>query len=168
MWVVVAGFMAYNLSANGAETVACDLRTKLKKSNLVLNNLLTDSTIQFSNADIFHLPFKKDSFDIIYALDMLEHLDNVDLALAEIKRVLKNDGFFIVSIPNENNFYRIGREIIRIKKAKHVHDSTELIQLLNGLFTEVESISVPLMFNLFYIKCFSTSGKCELCEKGVI
>lgn len=153
-----AGFMAYNLSANGARTVACDLRTKLKKSNLVLNDLLTDSKIEFGNADIFHLPFKRNSFDIIYALDMLEHLYDVDIALVEIKRVLKDNGFLIVSIPNENIFYRIGRKIIRIKKANHVHDSTGLIQLLNELFTEAKSISVPLMFNLFYIKCFSKKG----------
>ena len=86
---------------------------------------------------------------------MLEHLDNVDIALVEIKRVLKDDGFLIVSIPNENIFYRIGRKIIRIKKANHVPDSTELIQLLNELFSEVKSISIPPMFNLFYIKYFS-------------
>jgi len=151
-----AGFLAYNLSKNGANTIACDLRTKLNKSNRVFNNLLASPHIDFNNADIFHLPFKSKSFDIIYALDILEHLENVELALIEIKRVLKDDGFLIVSIPNENIFYRIGRKMTGIEKANHVHDSNKLIRLLNSFFSNVGSITISL-FKLFYINSYIKS-----------
>ena len=53
-----AGFMAYNLSANGAETVACDLRTKLKK------------VIWFST--IFLLIRKLNSVTLIYSICLLK------------------------------------------------------------------------------------------------
>ncbi len=151
------GFMAYNLSKNGARTIACDLKIKLNKSNAVFNELLSGPKIDFSTADIFHLPFKPNSFDIIYALDMLEHLENVEIALIEIKRVLKKEGFLIVSIPNENIIYRIGRKITGIKKANHAHDSTELMKLLNNLFREKNSISVT-PFKLFYINSYILDG----------
>ncbi len=153
-----AGFMAYNLSENGGKTIACDLRTKLNKSNAVFNNFLSCPKIEFNNADIFHLPFKSKSFDIIYALDMLEHLENVELALIEIKRVLKKDGLLIVSIPNENIFYRIGRKISGIKiKANHLHDSNELMQLLNRYFDNVGNMAITPL-KLFYINSYIKSG----------
>ena len=152
-----AGFLAYNLSKNGANTIACDLRTQLNKSDAVFNNLLESSNIHFNNTDIFHLPFKSKSFDVIYALDMLEHLENVELALVEIKRVLKNDGLLIVSIPNENIFYRIGRKLTGIKKANHVHDSSELMQVLNSFFENIGNMAIT-PFKLFYINSYVQGG----------
>ncbi len=152
-----AGFMAYNLSENGAKTIASDLRTKLNKSNSFFNNLLSCPKIEFNNADIFHLPFKSKSFDIVYALDMLEHLENAELALLEIKRVLKSDGSLIVSIPNENIFYLIGRKISVAEKTNHVLFSNELIQLLNSFFKKTNTISIT-PFKLFYINSYIKSG----------
>lgn len=69
-------FLAYNLSEKGAKVIACDLRTKLKNCNQVFNKFLINSSIEFNNADIFHLPFKSDTFDIIYALELIQLLDN--------------------------------------------------------------------------------------------
>lgn len=152
-----AGFLAYNLSINGAKVIACDLKTKFKKCNQIYNNLLMNSRIEFNNADIFHLPFKSNFFDVIYALDMLEHLDDVELALIEIKRVLKDDGFLIVSIPNENIFYRIARKITGVKKANHAHDSTELMQLISNFFSKNSGISVT-PFKLFHINSYINGG----------
>jgi 2-polyprenyl-3-methyl-5-hydroxy-6-metoxy-1,4-benzoquinol methylase len=159
-----AGFMAYNLSENGAKTIASDLRTKLNKSNSFFNYLLSCPKIEFNNADIFHLPFKSKSFDIVYALDMLEHLKNAELALIEIKRVLKNDGSLIVSIPNENIFYRIGRKISVPKKTNHALFSNELIQLLNSFFEKTNSISITPL-KLFYINSYIKSGMDVHCNK---
>lgn len=56
------------------------------------------------------LPFKKSSFDIIIGLEVLEHLFNPYEMMKEIKRVLKPQGYAIISMPNTASiFSRIGQ-----------------------------------------------------------
>jgi len=43
-------------------------------------------------------------FDIAVSFETIEHLKNQDNFLAEIKRLLKDDGIFIVSTPNTKNY----------------------------------------------------------------
>lgn len=46
------------------------------------------------------LPFADNSFDGIFALEVIEHVEPTENLLEEINRVLKNDGWFILSTPN--------------------------------------------------------------------
>ncbi len=46
------------------------------------------------------LPFDRDSFDVVYLAEVIEHLIRPDQALREIKRVLRPGGHLIVSTPN--------------------------------------------------------------------
>ncbi len=46
------------------------------------------------------LQFKNQEFDIVVAKDILEHLINPKQLLEEINRVLKGDGYAVVSVPN--------------------------------------------------------------------
>jgi ubiquinone/menaquinone biosynthesis C-methylase UbiE len=48
--------------------------------------------------DIFHLPFADNSYDIVYASHLFEHLANPFQALQEIKRVAKYK--IIIRVPN--------------------------------------------------------------------
>jgi 2-polyprenyl-3-methyl-5-hydroxy-6-metoxy-1,4-benzoquinol methylase len=55
--------------------------------------------------NILHLPYKNRKFDIVIALDILEHIvpSKVILAYNEVRRVLKNNGELVISVPiNEN------------------------------------------------------------------
>ena len=56
-------------------------------------------TAVFSVGDAGRLPFADDSFDAVICSEVLEHLRDVDLALAEIDRVLKPGGKFALSVP---------------------------------------------------------------------
>jgi len=49
-------------------------------------------------------PFKDNSFDAIIASDVLEHLNNRHEIMEEMKRVLKEDGIIIISLPNEFSY----------------------------------------------------------------
>ena len=51
------------------------------------------------------------SFDILTALDVLEHVDDLPAALGGLVRLLKPGGRLIVSGPSENLFYKIGRRL---------------------------------------------------------
>ncbi|MEM2351978.1 MAG: class I SAM-dependent methyltransferase [Thermoproteota archaeon] len=46
------------------------------------------------------LPFEDDFFDVVICLETLEHLTNPYYALMEMRRVLKNKGKLICSVPN--------------------------------------------------------------------
>ncbi len=56
----------------------------------------------FSTADIFDLPFDDDSFDLTVCSQVLEHLDDPDKAIAELKRVSARH--VLISVPLEPYF----------------------------------------------------------------
>lgn len=66
--------------------------------------------------DIYNIPFKDNSFDLVICCEVLEHLEQPEKALAELERVTKN--YVILSVPNEPvfklaNFLR-GKNILRL------------------------------------------------------
>jgi len=46
-----------------------------------------------------YLPFRTGAFDYVVALEILEHLDDIELGIRELKRVVKPGGRIFVSIP---------------------------------------------------------------------
>ena len=51
------------------------------------------------------------SFDLISALDVLEHVDDLPRTLSELLRLLKPGGQLVVSGPTENILYQLGRKV---------------------------------------------------------
>lgn len=58
-----------------------------------------DGGMGLVQADGARHPFRAGSFDLVCALDVIEHLDDDRGALAEFRRVLKPDGALLVSVP---------------------------------------------------------------------
>ncbi len=54
------------------------------------------TNVQFQRADIFNLPYKKDSFDHIFVCFVLEHLSRPDEALRVLKNFLRPGGTITV------------------------------------------------------------------------
>jgi len=50
-------------------------------------------------ADAADLPFEDDSFDLIFSSNVLEHVEQLDVAFSEMKRVLAPGGIMIHSMP---------------------------------------------------------------------
>jgi SAM-dependent methyltransferase len=55
-------------------------------------------TVQHMSADA--LEFADDTFDVVTTIEVLEHVNDLDRAIAEIHRVLKPGGRFLVTTPN--------------------------------------------------------------------
>ena len=51
------------------------------------------------------------SFDLINALDVLEHVDDLPQTLSQLMKLLKPGGQLLVSGPTENILYQIGRKL---------------------------------------------------------
>lgn len=73
---------------------------KLMKLNEIQNpeNFLFDSTAEA-------LPFKDNTFDMVFSVAVLEHVQNLDLTMRESVRVLKPGGILWANIPNYNSIY---------------------------------------------------------------
>lgn len=57
--------------------------------------------VEVIQESVYELKHPNDSFDVVFLLEVLEHLDYPDKALAEISRVLKPDGYLILGVPRE-------------------------------------------------------------------
>ncbi len=51
------------------------------------------------------LPFESKSFDIVVCTDLIEHLFDTEFVGREIHRVLKDDGFAVLNVPNQNHLW---------------------------------------------------------------
>jgi ubiquinone/menaquinone biosynthesis C-methylase UbiE len=59
--------------------------------------LVPEASIRLGRADA--IPHPDASFDVVTAWDVLEHLENPELALSEIKRCLTHDGILALVVP---------------------------------------------------------------------
>jgi 2-polyprenyl-3-methyl-5-hydroxy-6-metoxy-1,4-benzoquinol methylase len=99
------------------------------------------------------------SFDIINALDVLEHVDDLSRTLSELIRLLKPGGQLIVSGPTESTPYQVGRKLAGPEYSGAYHErgiaeiKGELMQ-----FAKIETIAslyppMPL-FEIFTARTF--------------
>ena len=72
-----------------------------------------DGDITFFVSDMNKVPVDNATFDVVYAMDMLEHIRDLTVVVSEIKRIMKNNAQFIVSMPKEGIIYRTGRFILK-------------------------------------------------------
>ena len=78
------------------------------------------------------LPFKNGQFDMVILTEVLEHVDQPEMLLVNIKRVLAPSGSLILSTPN--------RQSVGYRDSHHVYEYTpdELQRLLSQYFSNVE------------------------------
>lgn len=93
--------------------------------------------------DVYNLAYENNLFDLVMALEVLEHLDKPQAAIHEIKRVTKK--YCLLSVPNEP-FFSIGN-LLRGKNVslwgsdpEHIHkwNKRRFLKLLEKDFKVVE------------------------------
>jgi 2-polyprenyl-3-methyl-5-hydroxy-6-metoxy-1,4-benzoquinol methylase len=105
-----SGVMLPFLSSIGKQVTAMDV--DLLPLERVQAYIPLASNVEVKDANkigIADLP--ANSFDLIIALDVLEHVKDLPRTLKELLVLLKPDGQLIVSGPTENILYQIGRKI---------------------------------------------------------
>lgn len=55
--------------------------------------------LEIINGSITELPFEDNSFDLVCAFDVIEHVEDDALAVSEMKRVARKDGVIFITVP---------------------------------------------------------------------
>lgn len=71
------------------------------------NHWKKNGKMKFVVGDAAKLPFSAQSFDAVFALEVLEHVFNPKKVLLEVKRVLRKGGYAVFLVPSDNNLFRI-------------------------------------------------------------
>jgi len=66
---------------------------------------------EIEQGDLRHLPFAAESFDLVLATDVLEHIDDDQLAVEEIHRVLRPGGTALLTVPAFPSLWGLQDEI---------------------------------------------------------
>jgi len=93
--------------------------------------------IRFVEAPCESLPFEPESFDLVTAFEVIEHLERWQELLTEANRVLKPGGVLLVSTPNRDYYTESRGEAGPNPFHVHEFDYPEFHQALNAVFPHV-------------------------------
>lgn len=93
------GFLSNELAKLGFEVTGVDLSEESLK---VAEAFDETHSVKYEVADAFHLPYPDRSFDVLTAMDFLEHVQNPGEVIKEFSRVLKPKGLFFFHTFNRN------------------------------------------------------------------
>lgn len=123
------GYGSYMLSSVAKNVIGIDISEeaisfaskKYKRENL-----------KFIKGEVYDIPLKDNSIDIVVSFETIEHVNNHDMMMKEIKRVLKKDGLLVISSPDKNEY----SDIPGYHNPYHVHElyRKEFEQLLSSYF----------------------------------
>ncbi|WP_253696494.1 bifunctional 2-polyprenyl-6-hydroxyphenol methylase/3-demethylubiquinol 3-O-methyltransferase UbiG [Bdellovibrio sp. HCB117] len=86
-----AGFLSNDLALAGHSVQGIDLSTSSLK---VAADRDVTHTVRYQQGDVYSVPFAKESFDVVCAMDLLEHVSDPQRVIAEATRVLRPGGLF--------------------------------------------------------------------------
>ncbi len=94
-----AGFLTNALAKEGHFVYGIDLSEKSLKIAAAHD---VTKQVNYSLASGYSLPFSKGQFDVVTAMDLLEHVEEPNLVIKEASRVLKKGGLFFFHTFNRN------------------------------------------------------------------
>lgn len=120
----------------------------------------SENRLNFKVGDAHRLKEKNETYDAIFALEVLEHVHYPKKALTEIKRVLKKGGYAILLVPTDiwyfrffwDNFWTKTRGKIWNDTHLHSYTSDQLVKLCKESGFKVEKNKKFLFSMLQVIK----------------
>lgn len=94
-----AGLLTNALALDGHRVSGIDLSEKSLK---IARARDSSKTVDYRPANAYQLPFPDESFDVVCAMDILEHVENPRNLIQEASRVLKPNGLFFFHTFNRN------------------------------------------------------------------
>lgn len=141
-----------------------DISSDIEKVKKMLER--EDCKVQLTRASVTDLPYRNESFDCVVSMSTLEHIQQLEKAILEIKRVLKNGGLAVLGFPIANKFTDYLFSLMRAEKEhkkefRKIHPNThrDILKALTKLFDsglEIRNLPsyLPLDWALYcYCSC---------------
>ncbi len=123
------------------------LRGLLEKENI---------TAHLGWGDAGFLPFKDETFDTVVCISTLEHIEDSEGTLAEIKRVMRKRGRLLAGIPVQN---LITDKLLGESTGFHVSSHRKILQAAKRIFGGVAERHTPWWAPLDYSLYCSFEGR---------
>lgn len=166
------GILSYFLRQKGGDWISADKDFV----NLATSQaLLKKNLLQIGEGP---LPFKQECLDVVVSLDYLEHLENDQLCLEEIHRVLKGGGMLLLATPRSGRlfilhkirsllgmkleFYGHKREGYSLKEIKEKLRKAHLEPLKYKKFAGFLTECIELILNVVYLKLYPSEQPTHL------
>ncbi len=146
------GELVCEAARRGARAVGIDYSPAAIELSLERRSLLDEESrrrAEFRLADAKGLDFPDGSFDVVFFVDVYEHLHpyEIEQTLREVRRVLRPGGVFIVHTGPNTWFYRIGYPLVRL--AARLLLRRELPEDLRGQYDDVMHVNEQSPLSLF-------------------
>jgi len=114
----------YNIEFKGIDISNKDIKKAQVKSNE------NDNKCSFNTMDINNMTFPDNSFDIVLASEVLEHLKDPKEIVEKISKVLKTGGFFVITVPHKGG--GLIMKILNCLRRKNSEDVNEEAKNISG------------------------------------
>jgi len=138
-----------SINIEASEYVAAQIPNAQKRNPL----------IKITEESVYQLKRNDTSFDLVFLLEVLEHLDYPKLALKEIKRISSSEGYLILGVPREP-VWRV-LNMFRFKYLKsfgntpgHLNhwSTTGLVKFIEQNYGPVLAVETPLPWTIVLAK----------------
>ena len=149
------GMIARHIAPAAKSVVATDLAPKMIETALKAKN---PENLSFEVADATSLRFEDNSFDVVVIANALHIIPNPEKALAEIRRVLKDDGLLIAPnyLLNVGGMKNLWKKILNLIGIRFAHEWTanEFKAFLesNGWKIKMDRV-IEGRIDLIYVEC---------------
>ena len=149
------GMIARHIAPHANHVVATDFAPKMIETARKAKN---PENVRFEVADATALRFEDKSFDVVVIANALHIIPNPEKALAEIRRVLKDDGVLIAPnfIFRKGGKRNLWQKFLRLVGVRFAHEWTEeefkSFLKTNGWTIEM-SIVLKGRIDLAYVEC---------------
>ncbi len=138
-----SGYTIPHLIHKGFHIFGLDLHKKLS----IFKKIYQNSNIFLIRADAQKLPFITHSFDFLIAISLLEHLNEPEKTLIEIRRVLKEDGEVNFGIPVKNLLTQLWFLLSRSPAAEEHKSHKILLKLIRKNFKVLNEVKLSFVFS---------------------
>ena len=153
------GLIARHIAPSAKSVVATDFAPKMIETALKAKN---PENLNFEVADATSLRFEDKSFDVVVIANALHIIPNPEKALAEIRRVLKDDGMliapnFLMHVSGIKNLWKKMLNLLGVRFA-HEWNADEYKAFLesNGWSIKMDRV-IEGRIDLVYVECERSS-----------
>lgn len=132
------GYGAFHLATVAKSVIACDMDSDVLQES---RRRYSAPQLQFLASDAVALPFPSETFDVVVAFQVIEHITGDQEFLYEVNRVLKRGGRFILTTPNRELRLKPGQTPFNPHHVRE-YSSEQLQTKLRSVFPQAEVCGV--------------------------